>query len=60
LWSDLFFPGLFFSDLWKEAMTSNKTPQPTTGRCEVPLYFMKQFSIFATVALTGGGSAYSR
>ena len=39
---------------------SNQALQPTAGRCEVHVDFMKQFQMFATLAAASGGSAPSR
>jgi len=39
---------------------SNQSLQPTAGRCESTFDFVKQFSMFATLASASGGSAPSR
>ncbi len=41
-------------------MTSNQSLEPTAGRREVHVDFMKQFFVFAALALASGGSAPSR
>jgi len=40
--------------------TSNQALEPTAGRFDAHIDFMKQFSMFATLALASGGSARSR
>jgi len=39
--------------------TPNQSLEPTAGRCDTHIYFMKQFLVFATPAASGG-SAPSR
>jgi hypothetical protein len=41
-------------------VASNQSLEPTAGRSDEQIYFMKQFSIFATLAAASGGSAPSR
>jgi hypothetical protein len=41
-------------------MRSNQSLEPTPGRREVRLNFMKQFWMFAALAAASGGSAPSR
>jgi hypothetical protein len=50
--------GTNFSEL--VAALSNQSLEPTVGRCEAAFDFMKQFSMFATLAAASGGSAPSR
>jgi len=40
--------------------SSNKSLEPTVGRCYVTFDFMKQFVVFATLTVASGGSAPSR
>ena len=56
-----FYSLLFEEDLSRgERKRSNKSLQLTAGRRESSLDFMKQFSMFATLAAASGGSAPSR
>jgi hypothetical protein len=41
-------------------MGPNQSLEPTAGRRDDQIYFMKQFSMFATLAAASGGSALSR
>jgi hypothetical protein len=41
-------------------MSSNQLLEPTAGRSEVHVWFMKQFLMFAMFAAASGGSALSR
>jgi hypothetical protein len=40
--------------------TPNQSLEPTAGRRDAQINFMKQFSVFCTLGLASGGSAPSR
>jgi len=45
---------------WVDTPSSNQSLEPTAGRRDAHIYFVKQFFVFATLAAASGGSALSR